>query len=213
MLSPGMRLGPYEIRETIGSGGMGEVYRARDARLERDVAIKVLPEALARDTAALGRFEREAKSLAALSHPHLLAIFDVGSEGDVAYLVTELLEGQTLRSRIAHPALAWRESVRIATGIADGLAAAHSRGIVHRDLKPENVFLTEDGHVKILDFGIARREAPRTAGPESAETPTALTAPETIVGTVGYLSPSRSAAFRPRRARISSRSEPCSTRC
>jgi len=189
MLSPGMRLGPYEIREPIGSGGMGEVYRARDGRLERDVAIKVLPEALARDTAALGRFEREAKSLAALSHPHLLAIFDVGTEGDVAYLVTELLQGQTLRSRMAHPALSWRESVRIATGIADGLAAAHSRGIVHRDLKPENVFLTEDGHVKILDFGIARREAPRSAGPESTETATALTAPEMVIGTVGYLSP------------------------
>ena len=188
MLSPGMRLGPYEILEPIGSGGMGEVYRARDARLERDVAIKVLPEALARDGAALGRFEREAKSLAALSHPHLLAIFDVGSEGDVAYLVTELLQGQTLRGRMAHP-LSWRESVRIATGIADGLAAAHSRGIVHRDLKPENVFLTEDGHVKILDFGIARREAPRSAGPERAETATALTAPEMVVGTVGYLSP------------------------
>src|ERR1700730_9095646 len=146
-LSAGYRLGPYEILGSLGAGGMGEVYRARDARLDRDVAIKVLPESVARDPAALSRFEREAKVLAALSHPNVLGILDVGKQDGVAFAVMELLEGETLRNRLATIEMPWRESVEIAVAMAEGLAAAHSRGIVHRDLKPENVFLTSDGRV------------------------------------------------------------------
>src|SRR2546422_6799503 len=157
-LTTGARLGPYEVLAPLGAGGMGEVYRARDSRLDREVAIKVLPEHLADDPAALSRFEREAKAIAAISHPNILAIHDVGREGGVTFAVTELLEGETLRSRLSGSELPWREAVEIGAAVADGLAAAHSRWIVHRDLKPENVFLTSDGRVKILDFGLARRE-------------------------------------------------------
>ena len=190
MLPVGTRLGPYEILSPLGAGGMGEVYRARDTRLERDVAVKVLPEGLLQgDDAALHRFQTEGKALAALSHPNLLAVFDVGSQGKVAYLVTELLEGQTLRQRLLHAAVGWRDAADMATAIADGLAAAHARGIVHRDLKPENVFLTRDGLVKILDFGIARRGADRGRPAASAETATAVTDAATIRGTAGYMSP------------------------
>src|SRR5437588_6858761 len=141
-LQAGARLGPYVIVGPLGAGGMGEVYRARDTRLDREVAIKVLPETVARDPAALSRFEREAKVLAALSHPNVLGILDVGQQDGVAFAVMELLEGMTLRSRVAMAEMSWRESVEIAIAMAEGLAAAHSRGIVHRDLKPENVFLT-----------------------------------------------------------------------
>src|SRR5262245_7866512 len=185
-LSAGTRLGPYEIVAPIGSGGMGEVYRARDSRLERDIAIKVLPERLARDPQALARFQREAKSVAALSHPNILAIHDFGCENDVTYAVTELLEGETLRSRLRGGSLGWRKTVENAIGVAEGLAAAHSNGIIHRDLKPENIFLTEDGRVKILDFGLARSTAGSDA--EKAEAPT-VTEEGVILGTVGYMSP------------------------
>src|SRR5689334_18257608 len=156
-LSPGNRLGPYDVLAPLGKGGMGEVYRARDPRLERDVAVKILPERLSADPQALARFERETKAVAALSHPNILAIFDTGSEGEIRYAVTELLEGETLRRRLDRSTLPWRKAVEIAASIADGLAAAHSRGIVHRDLKPENLFLTSEEQVKILDFGLARR--------------------------------------------------------
>jgi eukaryotic-like serine/threonine-protein kinase len=167
---------------------MGEVYRARDTRLERDVAVKVLPPALVSDAAALARFEREAKLVAALSHPNILAIHDIGSDAGVSYAVTELLSGETLRDRLGSGPVPLRKMIDYGRQIARGLAAAHGRGIVHRDLKPENVFITADGHVKILDFGLARRDA--SDGPGAAEAPTiARTTPGTILGTVGYMSP------------------------
>jgi len=185
-LTAGTRLGPYEILAPLGAGGMGEVYRARDPRLNRDVAIKVLPERLAHDRQALARFESEAKAVAALSHPNILAIFDVGADQGVSYAVTELLEGETLRSCLRRAALPWRKAVEMGIAIADGLAAAHSKGIVHRDLKPENLFLTSDGRVKILDFGLARWMPSKTSEP--AEIPT-LTQENMVLGTVGYMSP------------------------
>ena len=186
-LSSGTQLGPYQVLAPLGAGGMGEVYRARDPRLERDVAIKILPERLSTDPQALARFQRETKAVAALSHPNILAIFDTGSDGAIHYAVTELLEGETLRQRFGRGALPWKEAVEIAAAIADGLAAAHTRDIVHCDLKPENIFLTSAGHVKILDFGLARRTA-ATAPTEATSAPT-QTEPGVIAGTVGYMSP------------------------
>jgi len=156
-LSSGARLGPYEILSPLGAGGMGEVYRARDSRLDRDVAVKVLPEGLIEDGEALTRFEREAKAVAALSHPNILAIHDFGREGGIAYAVMELLEGETLRDRLDAGAIAQRKALDYALQIAQGLAAAHDRGIVHRDLKPQNVFVTRDGLLKIFDFGLVSR--------------------------------------------------------
>ncbi len=185
-LPAGTHLGPYEILAPLGAGGMGEVYRARDARLGRDVAVKVLPEHLARDAEALARFEREARAVAALSHPNILAIFDVGAERGIHFVVTELLEGETLRKRLAGSELPWRKAAEFGIAIAEGLAAAHAKGITHRDIKPENLFLTTDGHVKILDFGLARVKTPFGV-PETGvdgETDTGA-----ILGTVGYMSP------------------------
>src|ERR1700682_1278300 len=153
----GTRLGPYEILSPIGAGGMGEVYRARDTRLEREVAVKVLAHSLSKDLEALARFEREARSVAALSHPGILGLYDVGRDKDVSYAVTELLDGETLRERLAAGRLPVRTALDYARQIAEALAAAHARGIVHRDLKPENVIVTGEGRTKILDFGIARR--------------------------------------------------------
>jgi len=186
-LSPSSRLGPYEILAPLGAGGMGEVYRARDTRLDRDVAIKVLPEHLAASSVALARFERESKAVATLSHPNILALYDVGNEQGVSFAVTELLEGETLRGRLRRGAVSWREAVETGSAVADGLAAAHSKGIVHRDLKPENIFLTSDGRVKILDFGLARVKAP-TSRQDKSSIPTETEA-GTIMGTVGYMSP------------------------
>ena len=154
-VSAGTRLGPYEVISPLGAGGMGEVYRARDARLGRDVAIKVLPDRIARDPEALGRFDREARAIAALSHPNILSIFDFGTEDGVIYSVTELLEGETLRGQLDMGPLSQKQAVDYALQIAKGLAAAHDKGIVHRDLKPENLFVTKDGRVKILEFGLA----------------------------------------------------------
>ena len=155
-LAPGARIGPYEIIAPLGAGGMGEVYRATDTRLGRDVALKVLPEAFASDPDRLARFEREARAVAALSHPNVLALFDVGTHEGTAYVATELLEGETLRARLERGPLPIGRAVEYAQQIAHGLAAAHEKGVVHRDLKPENVFLTHDGRAKILDFGLAR---------------------------------------------------------
>ncbi len=183
-LSPGTRLGVYEVVGPLGAGGMGEVYRARDSRLGRDVAIKVLPAALATDPDALARFEREMKTLAALSHPQIIAIYDVGREGSTAYAVTELLDGHTLAEIVSRGPVPIRKAVEYGVQIARALAAAHDRGIVHRDLKPANVFVTKDGHVKVLDFGLARATAPA----DDAAT-TANTSPGLVMGTVGYMAP------------------------
>jgi eukaryotic-like serine/threonine-protein kinase len=188
-MTAGDRLGPYEVLGLVGSGGMGEVYRARDPTLNRDVAIKILPEALAADPAALARFEREAQAVAALSHPNILAIFDFGRQGDTAYAVMELLEGETLRARLAQGALPVRKAVDLAAQIAEGLAAAHEKGIVHRDLKPENVFVTHDGRAKVLDFGLAKRTGSASGPSLSMQATTGHTGPGTVMGTVGYMSP------------------------
>jgi serine/threonine protein kinase/tetratricopeptide (TPR) repeat protein len=182
----------YEVLAPLGAGGMGEVYRARDNRLHREVAVKVLPEQLAGDSDALARFEREARAIAALSHPNLLAIYDFGADGGVSFAVTELLHGQTLRAALATGGLPWRKAADLAAALAEGLAAAHSRGIVHRDLKPENVFLTAENRIKILDFGLARWVRDDAAGTEdatSAPTTPDPTRPGTVLGTVGYMSP------------------------
>ncbi len=188
-LSAGTRLGPYEILAPLGAGGMGEVYRARDTRLGREVAIKVLPERLAGDPSALSRFEREARAVAALSHPNILAIHDFGEERGLRYAVTELLEGQTLRERLVRERLAWRKALEIGISLADGLSAAHARGIIHRDLKPENIFLTSNGHVKILDFGLARADVVPSDQLTSAPTKSSATEAGTVLGTLGYMSP------------------------
>jgi len=176
-------LGPYEIVAAIAAGGMGEVYRARDARLQRDVAIKVLPDVFATDPDRRARFEREARAVAALSHPNILSIFDVGVQGQTAYAVTELLEGETLREQLVSGSLPLRKAVDYGVQIARGLGAAHDKGIVHRDLKPENLFVLSDGRVKILDFGIARSVL--TEGP----TMIGATDPGAVLGTVGYMAP------------------------
>jgi Tol biopolymer transport system component len=189
----GARLGPYEIDGPIGAGGMGEVYRARDTRLGRDVAIKVLPESVAADAAARARFEREARAVAALSHPNIVAIHDIGTQPadrgsvDTLFVVMELLDGESLRARLSKAPLAPARAVQVAREIALGLAAAHAKAVVHRDIKPENVFVTSAGHVKILDFGLARQTQAAVA---SGQTDTTVaTSPGLILGTVGYMSP------------------------
>src|SRR5208282_221155 len=188
-LTSGTKLGPYDIQALIGSGGMGEVYRARDARLDRVVAIKVLPTSYSADAERLQRFVQEARSAAALNHPNILSIFDIGNEHGAPYIVSELLEGQTLRERIRSGALSNRKAIDYGLQVARGLAAAHEKGIVHRDLKPENLFLTNDDRVKILDFGLAKLTRPETSA--SAEEPTVQvnTEPGQVMGTVGYMSP------------------------
>jgi len=196
-LAVGTRLGAYEVLGPLGAGGMGEVYKARDAKLDRDVAIKVLPTHLASDPTALARFEREAKAVAALSHPNILAIHDFGQQNSgagpaIAYAVMELLDGGTLRDRLARGALPLRKVLQIGADIADGLAAAHQKGIVHRDLKPENRFVTPDGRVKILDFGLARQvERDGAVDGETLDGRKVLakTEPGMVMGTVGYMSP------------------------
>ncbi len=189
-LVPGTRLGPYEIVALIGAGGMGEVYRARDSRLGRDVAIKVLPPSFADDPDRRARFEREAQSVAALSHPNVIAIFDTGIHDSQLYVVMELLGGQTLRDRLSAGAMPVRKAVDAGVQIARGLGAAHGKGIIHRDLKPENIFIVDDGQVKILDFGLARQAAaPDQAGVAATMAMTAMTGAGTVLGTVGYMAP------------------------
>src|SRR5215467_5865709 len=229
----GRKLGPYEVISSIGAGGMGEVYRARDSRLGRDIAIKVLPASFSHDADRLKRFEQEARAASALNHTNILTIFDIGTYEGSPYLVMELLEGETLRERLTNPAArkskvrspghptpssgaaaaadrshssgsgSSEESTNPQTGIAlsarkitdygvqiaKGLAAAHERGIVHRDLKPENVFLTRDGRVKILDFGLAKLTAPEGINQTEGETVSLATDPNVVMGTVGYMSP------------------------
>jgi hypothetical protein len=188
-LNPGTQLGPYEIEGLLGAGGMGEVYRAHDSRLGRNVAIKIVPAAVAQDADALARFEREARSVAMLSHPNILTLYDVGRTDGITYAVMELLEGETLRARLASGALPPRKAVAIAAQIARGLAAAHEKHIAHRDLKPENVFIGSDGSVKILDFGLARQTADSTVAASDAATLGAATERGVVLGTVGYMAP------------------------
>lgn len=186
-LAAGTRLGRYEVVAPIGAGGMGEVYSASDTRLKRTVAIKVLPADVADDPTRLARFSAEAEAVAQLNHPNILAIHDVGNADGVDFIVTELLEGQSLRARLSASRLSRREAVEVAVEVARGLAAAHARGIVHRDIKPENIFVTTDRRVKILDFGLARSVTPPAADDESTDV--RLTAPGSTLGTIGYASP------------------------
>jgi serine/threonine protein kinase len=187
-LVPGSRIAQYEILESIGAGGMGEVYRARDSRLDREVAIKVMAPHVAADPDMRRRFETEARAIAALSHSSIVAIHELAVVDDTPVAVMELLQGATLRARLGSGALPWREAATIAASVADGLAAAHARGIVHRDLKPENVFLTHDGAVKILDFGLAQQR-PTLPGIDGDGPTIAHTAPQVVLGTFGYMSP------------------------
>jgi Tol biopolymer transport system component len=188
-LSSGTKLGPYEIQSLIGAGGMGEVYRAHDSRLDRTVAVKVLPASFSADRDRMQRFAQEARAAAALNHPNILSIFDIGDQQGSLYVVSELLEGETLRERLRNGALSARKSIDYALQVARGLAAAHEKGIVHRDLKPENLFVTNDGRVKILDFGLAKLTRPETVSSDDAPTVHAVTEPGLIMGTVGYMSP------------------------
>ena len=191
MLSIGSRVGPYEVLSLLGEGGMGQVYRGRDPRLGRDIAIKILARDSAKDVEAGARLEREARAIAALSHPNIVAVHDVGREDTGFYVVTELLEGKTLGEQIRSAALNWRRAVEIGAEVAEGLAAAHAKSIVHRDLKPENVFLTADGRVKILDFGLAQTD-PMLSQRDEADVPTTKwfhTTPGAVIGTLGYMAP------------------------
>jgi eukaryotic-like serine/threonine-protein kinase len=192
-LAAGSKLGPYEILGQIGAGGMGEVYRARDTRLERTVAVKARPPHMSASPESRQRFEREAKTISQLSHPHICAIYDVGREGETEYLVIELLEGETLSDRLAKGPLPLEQTLRYGTEIADALDKAHRQGIMHRDLKPGNVMLTKSG-VKLLDFGLAKVMVPAqpqsalTSGPTVAGTPN-VTQEGPILGTFRYMAP------------------------
>ena len=193
--TPGMKLGPYEIQSLLGAGGMGEVYRARDTRLDRSVALKVLPALLSSDPARKQRFEREARAIAALQHPNICTLHDVGQEGGVDYLVMEFLEGETLAERLTKGPLTLEQILRFGVEITDALDAAHRRGIVHRNLKPANIFLTTHGECKVLDFGLAKldeslgeqKTLTTLAGTEASKK--TLTSPGLVIGTVAYMSP------------------------
>lgn len=192
LLSQGEKVGPYEILAALGAGGMGEVYRARDGRLERNVAIKILPQSFSSDTDRLRRFEQEARTVAALSHPNILGVYDIGQHQGSPYMVSELLEGETLRERLIGGPLSQRRAIEYASQIAEGLAAAHNKGVVHRDLKPENVFIIKEGRAKILDFGLAklaRADAASTPGEGATATVPVHTMPGMVLGTAGYMSP------------------------
>ena len=188
-LEPGTHFGDYEIQSLLGAGGMGEVYRARDTRLGRAVAIKVLPAVLSHDPDRLRRFEQEAQAAAALDHPNILAVHQMGTYEGTPYLVSALLEGCTLRELLVRGPLPVRKSMDYGVQISRGLAAAHQKGITHRDLKPENLFVTKDGRVKILDFGLAKLTQRKTIADQSAPTVSAETEPGLVMGTVGYMAP------------------------
>ena len=187
-LTSGSKLGPYEILSPLGAGGMGEVYRAKDTRLGRDVALKILPESFARESDRLRRFEQEARAVAALNHPNILAIHDIGEQGGSPFLVSELLEGESLRTALDRGALPQRRTLEYGVQIAQGLGAAHEKGIVHRDLKPENIFITKDGRIKILDFGLAKLVQPGADANEATLT-SEHTAPGVVMGTASYMAP------------------------
>src|SRR5271156_6791245 len=187
-LSPGARFGSYEILQRLGAGGMGEVYRAKDTRLDREVAIKTLSLERCSHPEDLSRFEQEARSASALNHPNIVTIYELGHENGTRYIAMELVEGDTLRGLLASGPIPFRKSMAIATQIADGLAKAHEIGLIHRDLKPENLMVSYDGTAKVLDFGLAKF---RKLNPD-APTPganTTITEHGTVVGTVGYMSP------------------------
>jgi len=194
-LAAGTKLGPYEILDPLGAGGMGEVYRARDTRLGREVAVKVLPAAFSADAERLRRFEQEARAVSALNHPNILAVYDIGAHEGAPFLVTELLEGETLRERLRSGPLAVRKALDLAIQAAHGISAAHEKGIIHRDLKPANIFLTNDGRVKILDFGLAKLTQQDSSGLSDTQSPTRTAEPVTqteagvVLGTAGYMSP------------------------
>src|SRR4030088_609199 len=189
-LPRGTKLGLYEIVSPLGAGGMGEVYRARDLSLNRDVAIKVLPKELASDPDRLRRFEQEARAAAALNHPNILAVYGFSTTEDhTPYLIAELLLGQTLRERLQQGEIPVRKAIEFALQTARGLAAAHDRGIVHRDLKPENLFLTNSGVVKILGFGLAKLIVPETSASQTSVATVSVSEPGVVLGTVGYMSP------------------------
>src|SRR5258705_9633118 len=200
-IAHGTRLGPYEIQDLVGSGGMGEVYRARDDRLHRDVAVKVLPDAFAEDPERLKRFEHEARATGQLNHPNIVAIYDIGTggggdghNGGTPFIVTELLEGKPLREVVEYGPIPPRRAIEYAIQIAAGLTAAHAKGIAHRDLKPDNLFITKSGHLKILDFGLAKLLRPDAPAPLQADHKTgsiqaSLTMTGTIMGTASYMAP------------------------
>src|SRR6266498_1448995 len=188
-LAPGSRLGPYEVVSPLGAGGMGEVWKARDTRLGREVAIKVLPAEVASDPSRLKRFEKEARSASALNHPNIVTVYDIGASDSVSYIAMELVAGKTLRELLFSGSLPVKRLLQVAAQIADGLARAHEAGIVHRDLKPENVMVTRDGLVKILDFGLAKLTRTDSSG-EGSHLPTETgTSPGVVLGTAGYMSP------------------------
>jgi serine/threonine protein kinase/Tol biopolymer transport system component len=191
-LTSGTKLGPYEIQSPLGAGGMGEVYRARDTRLGRDVALKILPESFARDSDRLHRFEQEARAVAALNHPNILAVFDIGEHNGVPFLVSELLEGETLRSQLDRGPLSQRKAIDYGVQVAQGLASAHEKAIVHRDVKPENIFVTRDGRIKILDFGLARlaqKASAARADVDGVTLTSSHTAAGLVMGTASYMAP------------------------
>ncbi|MBV9494306.1 MAG: serine/threonine protein kinase, partial [Acidobacteria bacterium] len=193
MLPPGTTLGPYEILAQIGAGGMGEVYRALDTRLGRQVAVKVLSRSYTNDAEATRRFEQEARAAGMLNHPNIVALYDIGTEGNIRYIVSELLQGESMRQRIRQGPIPARKAVDYAVQVARGLAAAHEKGIIHRDLKPENLFITRDGQVKILDFGLVKLIGGHHDGPPVDEHAVTLagtpTEPGRLLGTVGYMAP------------------------
>ncbi len=188
-LTSGEKLGPYEILSPLGAGGMGEVYRAKDTRLGREVALKILPESFTRDPDRLRRFEQEARAVAALNHPNILAIHDIGERNGSPFLVSELLDGESLRVALDRGVLPQRKTIEYGVQIAHGLAAAHEKGIVHRDLKPENIFVTKDGRIKILDFGLAKLAQTAGATPEELTLTGLQTAAGVIMGTASYMAP------------------------
>src|SRR6202161_2246334 len=188
-LAAGTKLNGYEILDLLGAGGMGEVYPARDPALKREVAIKVLPSFVSHDPDRLRRFEQEAQAAAALNHPNILAVHRFGTFEGAPYLVSELLEGETLRQQLERGPLPVRKVIDYGVQIAHGLAAAHDKGIVHRDLKPENLFVTKNGRIKILDFGLAKLMQPKADREESAPTQAYETDPGSRMGTAGYMSP------------------------
>jgi serine/threonine protein kinase len=195
-LTSGTKLGPYEIIELLGAGGMGEVYRARDARLDRSVAIKILPAAFSADSDRLHRFEKEARSASALNHPNIITIHELGQDGSTHYIAMEMVEGKTLRELLDSGLLPMRKAIEIAAQIAEGLTKAHEAGIAHRDLKPENLMVSHDGFVKILDFGLAKLAPTSGERPDMCITSASQTQPGLVLGTVGYMSPEQASGDR-----------------